>query len=210
MGPQSPAGPQGNYDFIMNPQKPSRGGFNFNGSSLGMRLAVAGGGFVVLLIVISVAMNLLKGSDNSKPALLAVAQQQQALIHLTTGLLDQQGISQSNSNVGVTVNLTVGSEQKALFTYLTNNKYKISLQQVNLGVKLPLDAQLQNAQSAGTYNTTFQTIIGQQLDTYSTLLKRAYPTVKGPKGRAMLKQDFDEVTLLKQQLQSTSGTSSSN
>lgn len=200
VAPQIPGAPQGSYDFIMNPQKPSRSGFNFSGTGLGMRLAIAGGGFVVLLIIISIAINLFKGSDGSKPALLAVAQQQQALIHLTTGLSSQQGISQANLNAGVTINLSVGSEQKALFTYLTKNGYKITLQQVNLGIKPQLDTQLQTAQAAGTYNSTFQSVVGQQLDNYNTLLKRAYQTVKGPKGRALLTQDFNEVTILKQQL----------
>ncbi len=201
-GPASPLPP--GYEFITEPKKPGRklwqlptGGSN----SLAMRAAILSGGLLVLVILLIVVKNLVAGGTNFLP-FVAVAQDQQELVHLTndtTTGAESQALSAADQNVAATINLSVNSAQTSLTTYLTNNKYKISTKQINLKVSASLDAQLTSAQASGDYDQVFQQIIQAQFNTYANDLQQAYKSA-GPNGKALLKSDYNQLQLLVKQL----------
>lgn len=194
MQPQPPA----NYDFILNPQKPQR---SVVPSSLMQRVAIVGGGAVLLLILASIVINLLKGSDTSKPALLSVVRQQQELIHLTDNASSQVGISSSNSISVVTIQMSISTEQQELLAYLGQNHIKVKKADLALGINAKTDALITAAVSGGNYNSVFRSTIKDELTTYRQYLVRAFSTVKGPHGRTLIKQDVASTDLLLTQLE---------
>lgn len=194
MQPQHPA----NYDFIMNPQGQNHPGLP---TSTLQRVAIVGGGLVLLLIVASFVINMLKGSDTTKPALISVVQQQQELLHLTENAASQTGISTANSASVATIQLSVATEQQELLTYMKQNNVKVSAKEVALGVSAKTDAALQAAVESGSYNTVLRATLKDQVTVYQQYLVRAYSNVKGPRGRTLLKQDIAHANLLLTQLE---------
>lgn len=195
--PQPPV-VQPNYDFIVNPQPTPRKLPLAGGSMLG-RILVVGVGLIVLIIAFSIIKGLISGGSNSA-ALLHVAQDQEAILHLTTAAAQQQGISSTNLNFAVTSNLVITSEKTQLLSYATKLHQKISIKQLILKVKPSLDTQLANAAAASTYDLTFQDIMKSQLADYQSALKFAYNQTTGVNGRKLLTDDYNSAVLLTQQL----------
>lgn len=201
--PTDPTGHQQTYDFIMNPQKPVRTVSFPGASSLLGRVAVVGGGLIVLLILFSVVKGFLQTSPN-KADFVSVAQSQQAVLHLADNALQQQTLSTTNQNFAITTQAGLGSEQSELFTYLKSVKIKVNDKEVALKISAATDQRLTTAAAASTYDSTFKEAAQAQLNEYMQALKTAYVHNTGPRGRALLNKDYDSAQLLLQQLDSAS------
>lgn len=197
-GAPEPPVVQPNYDFIVNPQAAPRK-LPLRGGSMLSRILVVGVGLIVLIVAFTIIKGLISGGGNSA-ALLHVAQDQQAILHLTTAAAQQQGISNTNLNFAVTSNLVITSEKSELLSYVSKQHQKISRKQLILKVKPSLDTQLTNAAAASTYDTTFQDIMKSQLADYQSALKLAYKETTGANGRKLLTADYNSAVLLTQQL----------
>lgn len=190
---------QPNYDFIVNPSKPpAKAPFSGFGS-LPIKIAFIGGGLILLMIIFVVIKSFTGGTSNSA-SMITVVQEQQALIHITTASTKQAGTNVKTQNSSATIQATVTSDQTQLLAYFKTNGLKITTATENLKVSTTVDAQLATAASAGTYDSTYQTVIQTALTNYSNALKIAYNQTKGPKGRALLSTDFDSTQLLIKQI----------
>jgi hypothetical protein len=195
------------YEFITNPtavDKPvSMLPSLLNGKSLRTRIVILGGGLVGLLIIFSILKGLLAGSFNVQP-FLAVLQDQQELIHLSSeagqSQTSQATLPEAYQGFIGTTQLTVTSIQSQLITYLALNKQKVSAKQLNLKISTATDTQLTGASASGDYTSTFQQIMSSQLNTYTTDLRAAYAQTPGKKGRAQLNNDYRQARLLIKQL----------
>lgn len=211
--PQAVSPQQEPYAFITDPQGPLKAPQQLmGGKPLLFRVAVIGGGLVVLLIVLSALKGLIFGGGFNLPPFVAVLQDQQELIHLTTNALQPQA-GQSASplpsdylNFATTVQVTVTSAQAQLTTYLTNNKQKVSPTLLSLKVSTSIDNQLSTAAAAGTYTSAFQSVMTSQLDTYAADLRTAYDKTSGLKGHAQLSSDYAQASLLVKQLNQSSSS----
>jgi hypothetical protein len=206
-GPPAPLQPH-EFEFITNPNKPGRRGLGL-GNSTAQRLLVVLGGVFVLVIIVVIIAKLLSHTTNALPALTAVGEQQQELIHLTgstegtsSGSGSAPTLSTDHQNVQATIQLVLTSNQTQLLTYLSSNHYKVKTALVTGYANSSLDQQLTAAATNGSYDATFASIIQSQLNSYETALKQAYLQVTGPKGRAMLNSDYSQAQLLQQQLTS--------
>lgn len=201
--PYSPAPPPQphEYEFIVNPNKPSRRNLNLmpTGASLPVRVAVIGGGLFALLVIFLIIKGLLSGGGNTQ-ALITVAQDQQQMIHLATNAGQQTGLSITNQNFAVTAQTTLTSAQTQLVTYLKTNGHKVGAKTLSLKVSTNLDQELTTAAGNSTYDSTFRETMQTQLNDYQQALRTAYQQTKGPKGRKLLSDQFKGAQLLKQQL----------
>jgi hypothetical protein len=197
---QQPMPQPGAYDFIVKPLKPTTPKRSLPGlptpNSLLLRLAYAGGGLLILLILFVIAKGIIVG----KPKLdsfVSIAQDQQELIHLATNASTSTsgGLSTGNQNVAATVQAVLGSNQIQITKYLSSNHLKTSVKTLGLRINTSLDTQLANAESAGTYNQVFQSTIDSQLVSYTNDLKQAYPEA-GTEGKALLSSDYKQAGLL--------------
>lgn len=199
--PQAPPPPQQNpYDFIVNPNQsgPKRPGLPGGGSKFG-RIAVVAGGAVLLLILLVAVKGLLSTSSIPAKSFTALAAQQQELVHLgSSGMQNAQ--SGSVKNFALTARLSITTQQADLFTYLSNNGVKLSKKDLAKTLDTQLDAQLTSAASASNFDSTYTSIMKTELTNYQHSLQQTYNQTKGPKGRAMLSNDYDAAQLLLQQL----------
>ncbi len=195
--------PQQAYDFIDEPiQQQSRGPLLPTNSSLPMRIAIFGGGLVVLMILFVVIKGFL-GGGSSYTALLSVTQDQQAIIHLTDNAQKQSDLSESNENFSATANLSLASSRSDLVNYMAKNGKKVNLKELNLKISKTTDTQLVAAASAATYNETYKGIMQKKLTSYMNDLKQAFVETSGPKGQALLNSQYEQAKLLLIQLEDT-------
>jgi len=212
--PQVTGPPQEPYAFITNPENPAAAAptllSSLNGKSLKMRIAVFGGGFIALIIIYSILKGLLGGSFDLQP-FLAVAQDQQELIYLTSGPSasqpDQADLSAGYQNFIATTHITVSSTQTQLFTYLNENKQVIKPQLIGLRISAAVNNQLAGSVSSNTYQSTFQQVMTSELNTYTADLRAAYKETSGPKGRALLSSEYAQAVLLAKQLNAAGSSS---
>jgi hypothetical protein len=206
-----PSLPPNNYDFIMQPaQAPKQSLFKLPGGgnhSIIIRIGLIAGGLIVLIILFSIVKSILiKGPDLS--GYVTVAQDQQELIHLFSGAATNttslQALSTNDQNLTATASASLSSNQSQIITYLSNNHQKIKTKVLNLKINSALDSQLTTAQTAGTYEQTFQTVVQAQLSNYLKDLMSTYQSSSGKKGRALLKSLYAQAVLLQGQANSTS------
>ncbi len=192
--------PAPDYSFITNPQQPKRPSlFNFGAGSKTLRIAVVLGGFFLLLILFIGFKNILSSSNKSTPALVSIAQDQQELIHLAQNGT-QNAVGSTTKNFSQTAALSLQSEKQQLLVYLKGNGRKVGTGELNLNVSKATDSQLTAAVSASNFDPTFTSLMKTKLTAYQQALKTAYGLEKGPKGRALLNDDYAASQLLLQQL----------
>jgi len=194
------------YSFILNPEKPTRKrGLPGSSSSMLVRIGIVAGGLLILLIIFSILKSALAGHPNTT-GFITAAQEQQELIHLSTNASQQTGLSTTNLNSALTTQLSLTSGQHDILAYLQNNHVKVKTKLLNLQVSKTLDEQLTTAAAASTYNQTFHDVMKSKLTAYALTLKQTYAHTKGPKGRALLSQQYDAAQLLLQQLDTPATT----
>ncbi len=200
----TPPSPNQEFDFITNPETPKRG-FTLPGSgSQSTRILLAAAGLLVVIIVFTFVKSLLGGNSNLAASFMGVIQDQQEIIHLVSSTTNQQNQSQnlssSSQNFAITAQLSIASAQNSLGNYLVANGQKVNTKELNLKVNPALDAQLTNAATAGTYDTTFRSILTTQLNLYINDMRQTYAQTKGKHGRALLNGDYNQAQLLLTQL----------
>jgi hypothetical protein len=191
------------YDFIMNNQQPAakRSLVPGSNSSLPIRIGLVVGGLVVLLIVFNIAKGLLAGPSNL-PYYMSVIQDQQEIGHLSTNALKETDLSTIHKNFAA-----VKSSQSDLVKLLVANNKKVDEKKANLKVSATADTQLTSAAASGTYNSTFNEIMQEQLKTYKSDLNATYAKTTSTQSRKLLKSQYDQAELLSQQLSAGSTVS---
>jgi hypothetical protein len=186
------------YDFIVNPNTPKaqRGMFG-GGGSLTMRLVIVSVVAVVLIIAGVVAASLL-GPKSITPNLTAIAQRQQEIIRLSEEA--GKNISgQDTQNFASNIELSVSSSQQQLLTYLAANGTDLKAKELAAKQSSQTDTLLDNAKSAGTYDSVVVQTLTDELQTYESLLQTTYKEASGAKAKQVLKDCFTSADALLQQ-----------
>jgi hypothetical protein len=184
------------YDFILNPAPPTHPAIK-NSLLHGTLARVVMGliGVFVIIIVIAVIASLSKGSSNL-PYFESVLEDQQELIHITTNAVNEPDISSSNQNFVSTASTSLNSNSTQLESYLATSGVKISTSVLSLKVSSTIDNDLTNAESSGSFNSTFDQVAKADLNGYMEDLKLAYSKTTGPQGRALLSSFYNQAGLL--------------
>jgi hypothetical protein len=205
MQPQQPY--NNPYDFIVNPEKPARKpmvSLSGPGSGIGMRIAIATVIFVLIIIAATVVASLFKGSGNSTN-MTSVAQDQAELIRVTTLATQDQSndiSTQTTLYFAQNCDLSVSSEQQRLLAFLSKNGLKLSTAKLALKTNGQTTSALTNAAASSTYDTVFLNAMQGDMNTYIADIKTAYNASKSPTEKQILNTDYQDATLLNQQLKS--------
>ncbi len=209
MNPQQPGGPawpptpnqapqstlaHPEYEFIMNPTQPGRPKFSGSGSTV-KRVAIAGGGLVILLIAFAIVSSLFKGSGFNVVPFTAVAQDQTELARVAV-IGTTKVTSQAMSNFAYNTKYSMATSTYQLVTYLDTNKKKLDAKEILLKHSTLTDTELTSALANGNFDEEFASIMQKDLATYSNDLKAAYATNPGPKGQALLSAQYKGAQLL--------------
>jgi hypothetical protein len=203
---QTPSQEGREYNFILSPTvaaptKPAAG----LGSFSSRRTLIVVGGVVVLIFMIVILKSVFSPTNPVLGYLMAVAADQQELVHITTNTTQLQNVDTTTLNSAYTINLSITAQQQQLLSYLSSSGYKGSSKLLNAKVSASVDTELTNADTNGNYDQVYQTVIQNDLATYGQDIKAAYAQLKGHNGRALLLADYKSEQLLAEQLTSPAG-----
>jgi len=183
------------YEFILNNKvKKHRLSFLDGTHKQNVLKIIIGIGILLILIFLIYGLLFNKTSQNEND-LLQVAASQQDIITLTglgiTNLQDQQLINQSE-NIGLVLtsqSVTYDNYLKKLgindiakkIVPLQNNQYKSSLS---------------DATSNGQYDSTYQSILTDKIDSYETALKTSYAATNITALKKMLSDQYNQIETL--------------
>jgi len=192
-----------NYDFILNPQNPKKS-FNISGNSMPKKLFAILSILILLIVGFTIFKNLTTTKVLSISDLTNVVIEQQKIINLMqndfTVSSSSNQLNQSQINSITTINLSIASDQKSLINYLKNSSYVIKSSTISSVKTTSLDTQISNAAAAGSLTSTYNSIMKSELNNYLNYLSIGYNTTKGPKGKALLKQEYQNANILLKQL----------
>ena len=181
------------FDFIMNPQTPPKKSLLPNNPKL--KMLIIGLGVVTLVVLLLVVIFSIFGSkDSSKESLVKIAQQQNEIIRIAGAGTTKAG-GEKAKKLAVVTSMTMKSDQNSLINYLAKQKRKVKDKELVLLTDKKTDQELTAASSNGRYDEVFTQIITEKLAEYQKSLEAQYGSV-GPKGKEVIKQSNDNVTLI--------------
>ncbi len=203
--PYIPPPPRGSeYEFFLNPDKPPRRtalpGFG-PGKSLGVRIGVIAAAAFGVIIILYMLMSILGGKSDA-PNLITVVQDQNELVrvaNLATTIGASQS-SQTTQNFAQSTALSLSSEENDLIVFLTAHGSKPSPKLLAQTKNLQTNTQLSNALASSSFDTTFSTIMQNQLKSYEIALQTAYNGARDTSEKQMLSNDYTSAALLVKQL----------
>ena len=201
----TPGMPQNPYDFIVNPQVDSKKSKLGNGNNA-MRILLVVGGIVTVLIVIAFVFVTIFSKSTPSPSLTAIVQQQQEIIRIATQG-EQQAGTDTTKNLAYNIDLSVGTSQSQLKSYLAKHNVKITAKELALKKDPNTDKLLMNAKSTSTYESALQKVFASQLQTYISDLQKAYDDTSSKTLRTVLADSYKAgKTLLNQANGSTAAS----
>lgn len=198
--PKAPAEPLQStpYDFIINPSvKPPKKAFSLGG---GTKLVYVAAGGVLLVVVLFVVLSLTNRSTNAS-AITSVAQQQAEIARVAA--LHYSDLQDPNTkNFAIATQLSLTSAQQNYLQYLSSNGASVSDKQIALGTNTQTDTALDNAKASGNLDSTVKSTLRTELAQYQQTVQTAYNASSNSRTKALLKELFDQATLLLEQSKS--------
>lgn len=177
--PPAPANQQGNpgggdYDFIMNPQKPPKSPLFFVPASTTKRIMLAAGGLIALLMIMVVGSSFLNSANNAQnDKLLELAKTQTEIVRVSE--LASEKISDKNLLYqSVTVKASINSSKNEVVTALSKRGKKVKDKDLNSGENADNDEILSEGEQNGRYDNTYRQLLEQQLADYKKQLESVY------------------------------------
>jgi len=204
MDPNQPTAPNtGQYDFIVNPEKPGHHGglLHMGGGNFLFKLAVIIGGTVVFIVVAAIIVNVFFGSKTNIDELVGVAQTQSEVIRVSA--LSSQVSGQALRNAAESTQQTVGSQQQALLAFLKTHGRTLKEKDLALKKNTQTDQTLRSAQQSNTYDIVFMRTLQTELTDYDRSLTTASKNTGNLTERSLLSSQHDDVQTLLKQLNAT-------
>jgi predicted outer membrane protein len=172
---------------------PLRKLFSAGSGSFSRKLLLVGVGTVIIIVFILILKAVVgSGGNINMPSLYAVLGEEQEIINLSQA--GQQSSNQANLNFSYTALGSLITDQSSLINLLKNNGISVSQQQMVL--QPSADAELNQSQSSGDFDTVYVNIMQNQLKLYETDLSNAYALSNSALLKSYFKQDYNTAVLL--------------
>lgn len=183
----------GQFDFIMNPQTPPKKSFLPSNPKIKM-LVIGLGIITIVVILLAVILSIFSSGDSSTETLVKISQQQNEIIRISNDGKTKAG-GEKAKKLATMTNMTVTTDQSNLLNYLSKQKRKVKPKELKLLTDAKADKELVAASSNGRYDEVFTQIIIEKLNEYQKSLQGTFNNV-GPKGKEVIKQSYDNTTLI--------------
>jgi hypothetical protein len=196
--------PSPDYSFLNEqPKKPSLFP-SFANSFLGKIVFIIILAFLIVIILI-VIKNIVSPSQINKSSYLVLVERQTEMLHILNTDVTQTAItqlSQSDQNFSTTANLALTTAQAKTLTFLADYNDKITSKQLANIYNTAIDQNLTSAVTSNSFDSTFKSVMQQQLTNYVSELKTAYSGSRSVSGKSLIKSEYDEAQQLETALNS--------
>jgi hypothetical protein len=205
----SQSNPNPDYNFILNPQTPSKSFLKIGNLSAKGRLIVVGLIIILILVIFAIIKSLLTTPVFNQNDFLSLVKQQQQLIHIVTVDVqtsqEQANLTGGSINFVTSANLVISTDQAKTIKYLKLNGVTINPQALNQSYSPTFDTELKNSLNTNTFTQTMNQIMQSELNIYKSDLLQTYQTTNGPHGKVLLRQEYANCELLIRELSSPNG-----
>lgn len=186
------------YDFIFNPKKQSKGfpKLSFRGNKLFMLLAI----LLVPLLILGGFLLFSRGGNDNVTLLTSVAQKQTEIVRIADLVLIQNSVKQETKVITSNALVTVSSNLNELTALLAKNGHTLKPKVLQATMDSSVDDSLGKANQSGNLDSVYLKLLNTELDDYSSALTAAYKVTTSPSGQKILGDAYDNVVLLKKQL----------
>jgi type II secretory pathway component PulM len=192
--PQPPNHGPEQYEFIMNAgsQRPS----GLKGVTSSNRLIYIIGGVLVLLIVVWILLSAVKGGQQTNGTTLFTLAQEQTELARISRQPATSASQQQTQNFAETTQLNMLTEQQAFTTYLQQHGVKVNAKTLSATSNAKTDADLQDAQTNGSYDQVYISITQSELAAYQHSISQTYASAKLASEKQLLQKAYGEAQLL--------------
>lgn len=173
MQPNQPQSPPPSYDFILNNQPQKSGPAFLRNQDPGRRRLLAIGfvaSFVLLIIIVLVI--LFSGGNENSIAIKRVIAQQTEIVRVASEAQKETRDPAVRNRIATLLAYTSSDLQK-LDTYARQNGVATSDQELASAKDVSIDEELETASQRGNYDSTAESILAEESETYQQLLTAA-------------------------------------
>lgn len=197
---QNQGAPGGNpYEFILNPEKPSKqkiGGPHNNFIKL---IVFIVGGAILLMVVTAILLNVLTPKQVGKTEFISLTQTQNELIRISDqGSKDAR--QQTTKNLATTIQFSMLTQQKETIALLAKKGTKVDKKILVLKQNAATDQKLTSAKATSTFDATYTQIAEEELQKYANELKTLYEQVTNPSEKDTLSDYYKQTQQLISQI----------
>jgi hypothetical protein len=189
---QTPA--PGNYDFIMNPSQPPKK-TRLGGGSMLQRIALVGGGLVVLMIAVMIFGAVFSGGNGQSQTLISLAAEQQEIVRVSDlGLKTARG--NTVRQFALVTKLNMLTDQATLLDRIAKNGTKYKPEQLQTKRNTATDTKLTGTTVGDEYDAALNVVLKERLTAYKQNLKNAYGVTSGTNTKQVLSDLYDHADAL--------------
>lgn len=190
------------FDFIMNPQQPSKKSLVPLPTDPKMKLIfmVIGGGLGLILLLL-LFFGIFGGGNDSADGLVEVAQQQNEIIRVSE-IGSKDATTSEAKKLAALVNSAIATDRTKTIDYLGKNGKKLSSKDLSLKQDAETDSELSTAKQNGRFDEVYIQMTLDYLEKYQQNLEAVYPSL-GEQGKAIIKQANENAVLIIQGTQAT-------
>lgn len=207
MQSQNPTPNSGGYDFISNSGNGGSSMMWTNGKPNIKAFALIGGVVLLVIIIIVFVLSSMFGNKtglNTKN-LMAIVDQQQEITRVATSATTSAQL-QNTRNLASNIQFTVTGDQQQLITFLGKSGVKVKgLDKID---NKSTDAMLAKAADSGIYDAAYVSLAHDQLTAYQQLLKQEFSTTKSLSEQKIVKDIYNNTSVLIDQATSTASADS--
>lgn len=188
------------YEFIFNNQKKSHrltSKFSFRNNKLLVVVLV----LLVPLLIFGAYSLFFNRGDGNTTLMTTVAQQQTEVVRVADLVLAQTNLKDETRAIATNSWVTVNSDLSQLKAYMSKNGHELKDKQLQAGKNSSIDDNLGQANQSGNLDSAYLTVLKAQLNDYESALTAAYQATTGPNGQQVLSNAYDNVQLLKKQVE---------
>jgi hypothetical protein len=187
--------PGNNYDFIVNPDKPT-GPKSSNPikNPFVLKLVLILGGALVFVLLASFAVNLFFGDKTNVTDLVQLTQTETEIGRIAA--LGNQTDGQDTRNAAVNDYLVVTNQRNEWLAFLAKGGHKVAPKVLNLKKNKTTDNRLNSAKQISTFDKTYAQVMRELLTNYLTDLKNAHTNAFGKKEKDLLQKHYAQTQIL--------------
>lgn len=179
--------PNLDYSFIMQHGTPPPRRGQRSPTSQKQRLLIAGGGFLTLIFVIIGFFAYLQSQGRRGAVEFNDLANYQSEIVRVAAIGVEKGSAIATRNYAQSVNQTVGSDLNTSVGILAGLGYKVSAQTLVRYQSSQTDTQLDNAEKNNSFDSTFISVMADELSNYRQKISATYPLISSQKAKDALK-----------------------
>lgn len=162
---------------------------------------------LIIIIILIIVKSIVSPAPFNKADYEVLIERQNEMVHIVkTDVTNtaQTQLTQADQNFAATTDLALTTAQSKTVTFLKDYGEKINLMKLEGVYDSSIDQTLSNSITTNSFDSTFRSVMQQQLQSYQQELKTAYASSRSASGKSLILSEYKESKQLLTALNSSS------